>query len=294
MRYSQFLMTAALAGCLGLPTAAHAQNGGASNYGIFGGGTTGASAFGGSRSGGFGQSQGFGGQQQGFSGSLGRSPALGGGSSSVISPYLNLLRPGDAAINYYALVRPQIRQDALNTQYSTYQQQTDRTLLEQQQRLRQQAAAEANLANIDLPTPTPTTPRSAPNAEARRPASDSTSAELRDWANSYKDQDSQSDLKSSNSLQSRQRAASLRQAQELKALEAELAGSAAETSQNASNAASSSQPGQPYRAPVSGNQFRSPNHYFATQATAPSRPALSQGAATGRPSGMSGVGSPPR
>jgi hypothetical protein len=288
MRYSQFLMTAALAGCLGLPAAAHAQYGGGSNYGIFGGGTTGAGAFGGTRSGGFGQSSGFG-QQQGFSGSLGRSPALGGGSSSVISPYLNLLRPGDAAVNYYALVRPQIRQDALNTQYSTYQQQTDRTLLEQQQRLRQQAAAEANLANIELPTPTNL--RNAPNAEGRRPAGDGTNAELRDWANRYRDLDGQSDSKSGgDSLQGRQRAASLRQARELKALEAELAGSA-DSSQNTSSAASQSQPAQPYRAPMSGNQFRSPNHYFATQATAPSRPALTQGAATSRSAGM---GSPPR
>lgn len=305
MRYSHFLITAALAGFLGLPAAAHAQYGGTSNYGIFGGGTTGAGAFGGSRSSGFGQSQGFGqGIGQGFGGSsLGRSPALSGGSGSVISPYLNLLRPGDTAINYYALVRPQIRQDALNTQYSTYQQQTDRMLLEQQQRLRQQAAAEANLANLELgPTtnPAPTAnPRNAANAEARRPVSDSTDAELRDWASRYRDPDGQSEPRPTNSLQSRQRSASLRQARELKALEAELAGSAVDSNnQNSATASSQSQPPQPSRAAVIGNQFRSPNHYFTTQGATPNRPAgmggASQGIATNRSAGMGGVGSPSR
>ena len=154
-------------------------------------------------------------------------------------------------------------------------------LLEQQQRLHQQAAAEANLANIELPTPP--NPRNAPNAQGRRPASDSSSAEFRDWANRYRDLDGQSDSKSGgDSLQSRQRAASLRQARELKALEAELAGSAADTSQNASSAPQS-QPAQP-PAPQSSNQFRSPNHYFATQGSATSRPAGVGGSLANKPS----------
>src|SRR5262249_29004663 len=160
----------------------------------------------------------------------------------------------------------QIRQDALNIQSASNQQQTDRLLLEQQMRLRQQAADEANLANLELssaPNPAPTAnSRNASNSQARRPVSDSTDAELRDWANRYRDPDGQSNPQSTNSLQSRQRAASLRQARELKALEAELAGSAADSnSQNSAAASSQSQPSQPLRAAVIGNQFRSPNHY---------------------------------
>jgi hypothetical protein len=48
----------------------------------------------------------------------------------VFSPYLNMARGGDSALNYYGLVRPQVQ-----TQQSLQQLQQQQTLMEQQQSL---------------------------------------------------------------------------------------------------------------------------------------------------------------
>jgi hypothetical protein len=256
MKASRLLAAAALASCLSWPAAARAQYTapGSSGYGIFGGGTAGASSsFG--RTGGFSQG-GFGGASQGFSGAggFGRSATMGMGSGATFSPYLNLLRPGNAAVNYYALVRPQVQQNAINTQYATNFQQTDRLLLQQQQQARQ--GLDAGLASVDL---TPAAKPAAPiaQADARRRAADNTAdSEVRDWAGNKSES-------ASGAKEARRREASLRQARELKALEAELAVNADASKATASPGAGA----PPDRIPGTPYGYRPVNHYFPNQGT---------------------------
>ena len=258
MKSSRLLAAAALASCLSLPAVATAQYGspaGSSGYGIFGGGTSGASSsFG--RSSGFSQGGFSGSSQQGFgagssAGGLGRS-AVGVGAGATVSPYLNLLRPGNAAVNYYALVRPQVQQNTLNNQYSTNFQQTDRMLLEQQQQVRQ--GLDPNLSNLDLQAGNRP---AAPVDPRRRTADTAADPEVRDWANSKGQNDPVT------SKDARQREASARQAKELKALEAELAANA-----DSSKAATGQGTGAPPdRIPGTPYGFRPANHYFPSQGT---------------------------
>jgi hypothetical protein len=272
MKYSRLLATASLAGCFSLPAIAQAQSsfGGSSNYGIFGGGTMDGAYGGGAFGNSFGRGTGFG--QRGFGGgssfgSMGRQGPLGigmgNGSGSTLSPYLNLLRPGNAAINYYALVRPQFRQEAINTQYSTNFQQIDRLLSEH--RLLQET--EATPPNVDLlPAPRKIAPESQSNA--RRQASDTADTELREWANGYGEPNSPNDAKSiKDSTQRRRRTVTARQAQELKALEDELAGSS--SSSRDVGQTSQSPSSQPNTMPASTGSGRNPNHYFPTTQQGP-------------------------
>jgi hypothetical protein len=215
-KYSHLFVTAVLAGSLSLPAAVQAQvnSGGTTNYGIFGGGTNTGAGFSRGSSSGFGQSQSGGFGQQGLGGgasaAFGRSAALGVGSSSTVSPYLNMLRGGNPALNYIALVRPQVRQDQLNGQAALSFQQTNQALSEQQQRIRQDL--DPNLANADVPQ---SYRKVDPNAQTnRRRANANDDADFHDWASSYKDQDGLNGAKSSQD--SRQRATSLRQAKELR------------------------------------------------------------------------------
>ncbi len=261
MKCSRLLAAATLASCLSLPAAARAQfaNGpaGSSGYGIFGGGTAGASgSFGrtsGFSQGGFGgsSSQGLGGAA---AGGAGRS-AVGIGAGTTVSPYLNMLRPGNAAVNYYSLVRPQVQQNAINTQSAMNFQQTDRLLLDQQQQARQ--GLDPALANMDL---TPGARRADPvaQADARRRAVDNVAdPELRDFSGK-KAQDT------TGSTDSRQRDLNSRQARELKALEAELAANS-DSSKAAATGQGTGAP--PDRIPGTPYGFRPANHYFPTQGT---------------------------
>ncbi len=260
MKRLHLIATAVLAGSLGLPAVVQAQVGiagsGASNYGIFGGGTN-TGAFG--RSSGFGQSQ-SGGFSGASSSSFGRS-ALGAGASPTLSPYLNMLRPGSAAVNYYALVRPQVRQDAINTQTTTTMQQTDRQLADQQQRLRQEV--DQTLANADLSSGDQKA-GTAGQAKPRRRVNDEADADFHDWASDFR-QSSQSGAKSARD--SRQTEANLRRAKELKALEDELASDGSTTAAPASQTAGARQ----NNAPSSLSSYRSPNHYFPTPGVAANR-----------------------
>ncbi|HEV8063034.1 MAG TPA: hypothetical protein VGP68_24350, partial [Gemmataceae bacterium] len=189
--------------------------------------------------------------------------AVGVGSSPTLSPYLNMLRPGSAAVNYYALVRPQVRQDAINTQNTTSLQQTDRQLVEQQQRLRQEF--DQNLANLDL-LPGSQKPGTGGQATPRRRVNDDADADFHDWASDFK-QSSPSGSKMARD--SKQTEANLRRAKELKALEDELAG----TSDSSTNATPATQTttSRPASAPGSLSSLRSANHYFPTQGVTTNR-----------------------
>jgi hypothetical protein len=252
MKNSRLLATAALAACLGVPAIANAQfnNGapGSSGYGIFGGGTNGVS-------GQFGRgsfSQGSFGQGLGTAGGIGRTSAVGLGASPTVSPYLNLLRPGNAAVNYMSLVRPQIQQNAINTQYNNNFQQTDRLLLEQQRQTRQMI--DPGLANADFQTDS-RRPVPVAQSQARPRTAEPADSELRDWANPTKSPDAGS----GNSREARRREANLRQQQELKALEKELAASA----DNSKAAGNTGAP--PDRVPGTPYGYRPINHYFPSQ-----------------------------
>jgi hypothetical protein len=271
MKYSSLLVTAALAGSLGLPVAVQAQvsNGGSSNYGIFGGGTNNGSGSGFGRSSGFGpnQSSGFG--QQSFGGStaggFGRSAAIGVGSSPTLSPYLNLLRPGSTAVNYYSGVRPQIHQDLVNTQNANSIQQTDRFLIDQQQRLRQ--TQDPNLANENSPLQGNRVAEPAVQTAQRRRVNDPADADFHDWASDFKGQTTQGDARTS--MDSRQRAANLRRAAELKALEKELEGNADSSTNPTPPAQTSGQ--QPNNVLINPNLLRPANHYYPTPGVTTSR-----------------------
>jgi len=266
MKHSRLLVAAALASSLGLPVGASAQvnNGGlagSSNYGIFGGGTSQNGGFSGSSQGGGFSGSRFG--QQGLgsptAGTFGRSTSPLG--SPTVSPYLNLLQPGTSpAVSYYALVRPQVRQDTINSQVGTSIQQTDRILNTQQQIARpafDPYAANTELATNALPQNNRKAEDAAPAAPRRR-ASDDVGAGFNDWASGSRDSGFTADVRTPEDA--KQRAAAIRRARELKALEDELSGnsdSGANTTQPARTGAA--QPTAPLGAV---NQARPANHYF--------------------------------
>lgn len=276
MKYSRLLAISALAGSLALPATAVAQS---SNYGIFGNGTSQNGGFNSSgASGSFGRS-GFGSSGQmgiggGIGGGIGRTSAVGVGSGNVVSPYLNLLRPGTStAVNYYALVRPQIRQDAINTQYSNNIQQADRMLSNQQQYIQQTLEPLLNPAEVPASSNLRTEPTTQPEPRRRMATASKTNnadADFHDWASDFKDQSGVTDPRSS--LDSRQREAKLRQAKELKELEKELLGESSSSTTDATSPAQSS------AAPLRGRSVSSfpgatglnslrptTNHYFPAQ-----------------------------
>lgn len=283
MKYSRLLVMSALAGSLALPATAMAQ--GSSNYGIFGNGTGQSGGFNNSGAsgsfgrGGFGQS-GFSNSSQmgmgGGIGGLGRTSALGAGSGNVVSPYLNLLRPGNgvagAAINYYGLVRPQVRQDAINTQYSNNIQQADRMLTNQQQFIQQNLEPLLNPAEAPATSNLRTEPTNQPEprrrvATASKP--NNADADFHDWASDFKDQSIVTDPRLS--LDSRQREAKLRQAKELKELEKELLGESNSSTDTTASAPSSAAQSRgrsisPFPGATGLNSLRpTSNHYFPAQ-----------------------------
>jgi len=203
MRYSRFLLTATLVGSLGLPAAARAQfNGGTSdrNYGIFGGGTGANNPSNGS---GFGASSGRGGisNQNSFGGGFSQGAGVGSvgalagpsgiGSSRTVSPYLNLRGSGggNAAINYFGIVRPQIQQDAINGQISKSMQQSSNSLQQSNLKLREQEEQmrqmlELNSANGDIGSQNQE--RTAQPGPRRRATDDAN--DYRNWAQRTKNQ----------------------------------------------------------------------------------------------------------
>lgn len=245
MNFIRLMAAAALVSCIVLPSAARAQvrtntafGGG---YGIFGGGSnlagvyTGVPSTGFQRNYSYTQSQVGNFTQSAYTGSniqplglygLGANGA--GGNSSILSPYLNLLRPGSAALNYYSGVRPALRQNAINGDWATNFKQAERIGEEE---LRAQQGLDNPLNLVDWSKGYKEAEFEG-EKEARRRAGENPEPEFRDWAVSYKDQELQGEAKAERDrMKSKQRAANLRQAKELKELEAELsAGSPADQS----------------------------------------------------------------
>jgi hypothetical protein len=277
MRFTGFLAAAALAGCCLVPAAAQAQTNnrglGNNGYGIFGDGTnlngvyngTGSAntfrrnfAYNQNQIGNFTNSA-YGGSYIAPLGAYGLS-SNGTGTNSVISPYLNLLRPGGAAINYYGLVRPQIRQEAINGDWASSFKQAEK---QGEDELRARQGLEANMSNVDWSQGFKQAEFEG-EKEARRRAGENPEPEFRDWASSYKDQEIQGEAKTEKDrAKSKQRAANLRQARALKALEGELAGSS-DSSKNVAPPSLASGL-QSYHGPGYPSQFKSMTHYYPSQ-----------------------------
>jgi hypothetical protein len=146
-----------------------------------------------------------------------------------------------------------VQQNAINTQYATNFQQTDR-LLEQQRQTQQ--SIDPSLLNMELQ---PGARRADPVAQPAAPRRITDSApdpELRNWANNK----NQSDAGTGSG--SRRREASQRQAAELKALERELAAEA----DSSKTATSQGAGAPPARTPGTPYGYRPVNHYFPSQA----------------------------
>ena len=278
MNHTRLLTAAALAACFSmLPSVSQAQvvnPRGTGGYGIFGDGTSingvyngTGSSFSSNRNYAYNRSQ-IGNFSQGaYNGSyiapLGRN---GTGTNGALSPYLNLLRPGNAAINYYGLVRPMQRQEGINGDWATNFKQAEK-LGEEELRARQ--GLDTNQSNVDWSQGFKQAELEG-EKEARRRAGENPEPEFRDWATSYKDQEIQGEAKADKDrAKSKQRAANLRQARELKALEGDLAGSS-DTSKNAALPSLASGL-QSYRGPLSSSQYKSMTHYYPSQGAPISR-----------------------
>jgi hypothetical protein len=276
MNCSRIISAAALAGCILLPSAAHAQLNsnrlGNSGYGIFGDGSNINGSYNGSASGNFNKNYSYNQSQignyatQAYSGSyiqpLSRyGLGANGSGNSVISPYLNLLRPGNTAVNYYGIVRPQVRQEAVNGDWATNFKQAERVGEEE---LRARQGLENNYQAFVDWSQAYKQAEFEGEKEARRRAGENPEPEFRDWATSYKDQELQGEAKvEKDRAKSKQRAANLRQAKELKELEGELAG-------NADPGRGVAQPSlasglQSYHGPGYASQFKSMTHYYPSQ-----------------------------
>jgi hypothetical protein len=243
---------------------------GNSGYGIFGDGSNINGSYNGSAQGNFGRNYSYNQSQvgnyasQAYSGSyiqplsrygLG---ANGSGGNSVISPYLNLLRPGSTAVNYYGIVRPQVRQEAINGDWATNFRQAEK-LGEIELRARQ--GLETDL--VDWAFGHQQAFKEG-EKEARRKAGENPEPEFGNWSSSYKDQEIAGEAKAEKDrARSKQRAANLRQAQALKELEGELAGGGDPNRNVAPPSLASGL--QAYRGPGTASQFKSMTHYYPTQ-----------------------------
>jgi hypothetical protein len=274
MKYSRLIAAAALAGCMLLPSAVQAQtnpnpNGGLGNggYGIFGNGSNMAGVYSGAANNSyFGRNYNYNPSQIGnfvqsaYTGSYIQPLGLYGlganGSGSNLSPYLNLLRPGNAAVNYYSGVRPQAHQNNVNGDWATNYKYAERMGEEQLRAL--QGYDNNNYNNVDWALGYKEAMFEG-EKEARRRAGENPEPEYRDWATSYKDQELAGEAKMDRDRsKSRQRAANLRQAKELKELEGELS---ADPNKQVSPPSLASGL-QSYHGPGYPSQFKSYTHYY--------------------------------
>ncbi len=278
MNYTRLLTAAALVSCIVLPSAARAQSqynpiGG--GYGIFGTGSNLAGVYTGPNTSNFGRNYNYTPSQIGnfvqaaYTGSnvqplglfgLGANGA--GGNSSILSPYLNLLRPGSAAVNYYSGVRPALRQNAINGDWATNFKQAEKIGEEE---LRARQGLENALVNVDWSQGYKQAEQEG-EKEARRRAGENPEPEFRDWATSYKDQEIQGEAKAEKDrMKSKQRAANLRQAKELKELEAELSAGGPADQSKVIAPPSLAAGLQSYHGPGYASQFRSMTHFYPSQ-----------------------------
>lgn len=153
-----------------------------------------------------------------YAGPLGKFGLGTGSYNNTISPYLNLLRPGSAAVNYYGIVRPMQQQQAFDwgTSYKAAEKAREDELRASQ------GLDRGGMGNVDWSVGY----RQAQiegEKEARIRAGEPGDTEYRDWATSYRDLELRGETKADqNRSKSRQRAANLKQAQALRELDAEL------------------------------------------------------------------------
>lgn len=271
----RIIAAAALVGCVIAPPIANAQVNanrlGNSGYGIFGDGSSINGSYSGGAQGGFNRNYAYNQSQignyatQAYSGSyiqpLSRyGIGANGSGNSVISPYLNLLRPGNSAVNYYGIVRPQIRQEAINGDWATSFKQAER---QGEEELRARQGLENNYQALVDWSQAYKQAELEGEKEARRRAGENPEPEFKDWATSYKDQEIQGEAKAEKDrARSKQRAANVRQAKALKELEGELAGSDPNRAVAPPSLASGL---QSYHGPGTASQFKSMTHYYPTQ-----------------------------
>jgi hypothetical protein len=280
MKYSPLLAAAALSSCFSLPVAAQAQligrGNGNSGYGIFGDGTSLNGVYNGTgyanqfnRNFAYNQNQIGNFAQQTYSGSyvqplgrfgLGPNGSAGQGNSAL-SPYLSLLKTGNAAVNYYGLVRPQMRQGGVNGDWATNYKQAEK---QGEEELRAQQGLDPNLSQVDWSQGYKQAEFEG-EREARRRAGENPEPEFRDWATSYKDQEIQGEAKAEKDrLKSKQRAANLRQARALKELEGDLSGTATDVGKYVAPP-TLAMGLQNSRGPLNASQFKSMRHFFPSQ-----------------------------
>jgi len=269
------MAAAALAGCMIAPSVVNAQgnrNRLGGGYGIFGDGSNINGSYNGSASGNFGRNYSYGQSQvgnfasQAYSGSniqpLSRyGLGANGSGNSVISPYLNLLRPGGAAVNYYGVVRPMQRQEAINGDWATSYKQAEK---QGEEELRARQGLENGYQALVDWAQQYKQAEFEGEKEARRRAGENPEPEFRDWATSYKDQEIGGEAKAEKDrAKSKQRAANLRQAQALKQLEGELTGGGDTNRVVAPPSLASGL--QSYHGPGVPSQFKSMTHYYPSQ-----------------------------
>jgi hypothetical protein len=288
MKFLRYLAAAALAACFFVPSAAQAQTNnrglGNNGYGIFGDGSNHNGIYNGTsmnnnfrRNYSYSQSQ-IGNFVQGaYTGAyitplgaygLGANGTGGGGS---LGPYMNILRYGSGGWgngNYANGGRGNYRGgDGWNGgDWATNFKQAER---QGEEELRAQQGLDANLANVDW-SQSYKQAEFEGEKEARRRAGENPEPEFRDWATSYKDQEIQGEAKmEKDRMKSKQRAANLRQANALKALEGELAGSSASSKNVAPPSLASGL--QSYHGALFPSQFKSMTHYYPSQGLPVSR-----------------------
>ncbi len=274
MKYLGYLAVA-LTGCCLLPGTVQAQTNnrglGNAGYGIFGDGTNLNGIYNGTGAAGtFRRNYAYNQNQIGNFGSYGGAyiaplgayglGANGTGTNSVISPYLNLLRPGGLGLNggfTGSGGRGGFYGGGTNGDWASSFREAER-IGEEELRARQgfdgtnwthvQWSLGYKQAEIEG------------EKEARRRAGENPEPEFRDWATSYKDQETQGAAKmEKDRSKSKQRAANLRQAKELAALEGELSGS----SDSKNVAPPSLAMGlQSYHGPGYPSQIRALTHYY--------------------------------
>jgi hypothetical protein len=235
MNYSRIRAAAALASCILLPSIVQAQNAngglGNSGYGIFGNGNNLAGIYSGSannnnfsRNFTYNPSQ-IGNYTQGaYTGSYVQPLGLYGlganGNGNNLNLNLNLGRFGSGSINSYAGLR-QFNQNSVNGDWATNYKQAERLGEEHERTLL--GNGDDNFQNL---IPWALGYKEAMfegEKKARIRAGEEGEPEFRDWATSYKDQELKGEATAEKDRsKSKQRAATLRQARELKDLEAEL------------------------------------------------------------------------
>ena len=274
MKHQGLVAAIAFAGFLAAPGLSQAQSRnlssfGNTGYGIFGGETTGLSGqYNGGFASPFGRNFAYSTDQYANQANVANAGGFiqtlskyGLGTSTygtTLSPYLNLIRGGggNAAINYFGIVRPQIQEQR---DWASAYKQAERQG-EEAQRLRQ-GLENANEQLRDWAVAFKQAEREG-EKQARVRLGEPPDTDYREWASSYKDQELKGEAKAEkDKYKSKQKAANLRQAQALKELEAELSASGPGGTVTPSLAEGL----DTFHFPGTPSQFRALQHYYPSQ-----------------------------